>query len=188
MYRRFFSGVMVLALLLGMLGASAPAASAPRVVQAAPSEWCVTGDFNGWDNGSTLLYDDGTYGDLIAGDGVYALAHTYAEAGLHQWKAVECGTWNGFPPSENAWAYTTEANQTVIFQLDTNDYSADAGAVLYPTQNVVHSLGDDLPTAFTAVGDFNGWDNPDPSTQMEDMGGGFYRLELQIAAAGSYIG
>jgi autotransporter-associated beta strand protein len=158
------------------------------MAQAAQSDWCVAGDFNGWDTSSTPLYDDGTHGDLIAGDGVYALAHTYAAAGLHQWKAVECGTWNGAPPGGNAWAYTTAANQTVIFQLDTNDYSADAGAMLYPTQNVVHSLGDDLPTSFTAVGDFNGWTNDDPATLMEDMGGGFYRLELQIAVAGSYIG
>ncbi len=193
MYRKFFSGWMVLALLLGMLGASAPAASAPiafapRVAVAAAGEWCVAGEFNGWDNGGTPLYDDGTHGDLIAGDGVYALAHTYAAAGLHLWKAVECDTWNGFPPSENAWAYTTAVDQTVIFQLDTNDYSADAGAPMYPAQNVVHSLGDDLPTSFTAVGDFNGWTNDDPATLMEDMGGGFYRLELQIAAAGSYIG
>ncbi|MGC9394137.1 MAG: alpha-amylase family glycosyl hydrolase [Anaerolineae bacterium] len=35
MYRKFFSGLMVLALLLGTLGASAPAASAPHVVQTA---------------------------------------------------------------------------------------------------------------------------------------------------------
>ncbi len=152
------------------------------------TNWCVAGGFNGWNNGSQPLFDDGTNGDLVANDGIFSFAYTYAASGLQEWKAVECNTWNGFPPSGNAWAHTSAANQTVLFQLDTHDYSADAGATLYPTQQIVHSWGDDLPDSFTAVGDFNGWNNADPATEMVDEGNGIYRLELQIATAGSYIG
>ncbi|MCZ7670195.1 MAG: hypothetical protein M5U34_24995 [Chloroflexi bacterium] len=67
----------------------------PTAVSAA--SFCVTGDFNGWDNGGQPMYDDGTHGDIAAGDGVYSFAYTYASAGLQEWKVVECGTWTGFP-------------------------------------------------------------------------------------------
>ncbi len=152
------------------------------------TDWCATGGFNGWDNGSQPIYDDGTHGDLASGDGIYSLAYTFPTTGTQEWKVVECGTWNGHPSTGNAWAHTTAPNQEVTFLFDSNDHSADAGTVMSPTQHIVHSWGDDLPTSFTAVGDFNGWDNSDAGTLMAEEGNGIYKLDLVIATAGSYIG
>ncbi len=169
----------------------APAASGLAAPAMSGSDtWCVAGGFNGWDNGGQPLFDDGTNGDLIAGDGVFSFEHTFATPGLQEWKAVECGTWTGFPSSGNLWSHTSVADQTVVFELDTNDYSSNAGAVLAPAQNIIHARGDNLPTSFTVVGNFNsnGFNNSDPATLMEDMGGGYYRLEVAIDTAGSYIG
>jgi len=187
MYRKFFSGMMVLALLMGMFGASAPAPFAPRAVQAAPSGWCVAGSFNGWNNASDPLYDDGTHGDLIPEDDVFSLEYTVAAAGRYEWKVVKCGDWGVAYPANNAWFNTDQANQSVTFTFDANDYSGDAGAVLLPAQHIVNAM-DTLPTGFTAVGDFQGWNNTDPATALVEVGPGIYHLAYQIPTAGTYEG
>ena len=189
--------VVFLALSL-FLSPAASLAQAPtqEIIQSTPPtagimadvDWCVAGVMNGWDNTSDPMYDDGTNGDLLANDGVYSLAFTVAEAGYYQWKAVECGNWGLAYPSANSWFTTSAADQTVIFTLDTNDYSSNAGMVLLPASNIANVTGDTLPTSFTAVGDFQGWNNADPATLMTDMGNGFYRLVYNVASPSSYIG
>ncbi len=101
---------------------------------------------------------------------------------------MECGNWGNAHPASNSWVITSAANQTVTFTFDTNDYSANAGIALLPSANIVNVSGDTLPTSFTAVGSFQGWNNADPNTLMEDMGNGFYRLVYTIPSPGSYIG
>ena len=160
--------------------------SAPAL--AAAGNWCVAGDWNGWNNSSTPLLDDGTQGDLIPGDGVYSLEVTLVEAKRYEFKAVACGDWNTSFPQENAWLITTVPDQKVTITFDANDHSADAGAVLIPKQNVVNVIGDNPPTEYTAVGGFNGWNNADDATKLSAMGNGFYRLVLTIATAGTYDG
>ncbi len=186
--RRIVVLTLVLALLAGMFTPLAPAAVQPQVVRAVPGSWCVAGDFNGWDNTSMPLYDDGTQGDLLADDGVFSLAVDIATAQRHEWKIVECGNWGNAYPSENAWLHTSLPNQTVTFTFDINDHSADAGWALLPTTNVVNVQGDNLPTSFTAVGDFQGWNENDPDTLMEYVGNDIYWLTYTVASAGSYIG
>jgi glycosidase len=161
--------------------------SPPTSTQLAAVDWCVAGDFNTWNNSANPMFDDGSNGDLLPGDGIYSLSILTATAGTYSWKAVECGTWNSHP-AYNSWYTTSTADQTVTLTLDTNDYSANAGMALLPASNIVNVTGDDLPTSFTAVGDFQGWNNSDPNTLMDDMGNGFYRLVYTIPAAGSYIG
>ncbi|MBN2392052.1 MAG: hypothetical protein JXR84_15090, partial [Anaerolineae bacterium] len=188
MYRKLFSGLVVLALLLGTLTVSAPAPFAPRAVQAAPSGWCAVGSFNGWNNASDPLYDDGTHGDVIPEDGVFSLDYTVAAAGRYEWKIVKCGDWGTAYPAANAWFNTDQANQVVKFTFDVNDHSGDVGWDLLPAQNIVNVV-DTLPASFTAVGNFQGWNNSDPATQMTPlMSSGIYYLPYQVAAPGSYIG
>lgn len=151
-------------------------------------EWCVAGDLNGWNNNLDHMLDDGSTGDLIAGDGVYSLAIEIPTTGTFGWKAVECGNWGTAYPAENSWVTTTIADQQVTFTFDTNDYSFNAGMALLPAFNIVNVTGDDLPTSFTAVGDFQSWNNADPATLMTDMGNGFYRLVYTVSIAGSHIG
>ncbi len=177
--------------------ASLAQAPTQEIVQTSPPtagimadiDWCVAGSMNGWDNTSNPMYDDGTNGDLLARDGIYSLEMSIATApATYEWKAVECGNWGLAYPSANSWFTTSVADQTVTFSLDTNDYSANAGMALLPAGNIVNVTGDDLPTSFTAVGDFQGWNNANPATLMTDMGNGFYRLVYSVAMPGSYIG
>ena len=186
--------LMALSLLLSPAASQAHSAhpstpaSPPLALTLAGVNWCVAGDVNGWNNSSDPMYDDGTHGDLLAGDGVYSLSLSIASPGTQFWKAVECGNWGNAHPASNSWVITSAANQTVTFTFDTNDYSANAGIALLPSANIVNVSGDTLPTSFTAVGSFQGWNNADPNTLMEDMGNGFYRLVYTIPSPGSYIG
>ncbi len=188
-------------LVLGLLGpiqtalATPAGANAPVMTQSAGVQsplavlnWCVAGSFQGWNNASTPLYDDGTNGDLVAKDGVFSLDVTIPNTGDYEWKAVECGNWGVTRPAANSWFTTTTANQAVKFTIDTRDHSGDAGAILLPGWDIVNVWGDTLPTSFTAVGSFQGWNNSDPATLLTPAGNGVYRLAYTIATAGSYIG
>ena len=152
-------------------------------------DWCVAGAMNGWDNTSNPMYDDGTNGDLLAGDGVFSLEMSITSApATYEWKVVECGNGGLAYPSSNSWFSTSDVGQMVTFTFDTNDYSANAGIVLFPTTNIVNVTGDTLPTSFTAIGKFQGWDNTNPATLMTDIGNGFYRLVYTVAEPGPNSG
>jgi pullulanase-type alpha-1,6-glucosidase len=150
------------------------------------SDWCVAGSFQGWNNASHPLNDAGQDGDIFPNDGIYSLNFTIADTGRHEFKIVECGNWDIAYPSQNSWFFTNEVDQTVIFTFDSNDRSGDAGAMLTPSQNIVNVWGDDLPTSFTAVGSFQGWNNANLDTQMSHEGNGIYRLAYEIASSGTY--
>lgn len=152
------------------------------------TSWCLASDMNGWDNASSPMLDDGTNGDIIAGDGVFSLGMSIPTPGTYYWKAVECGSWSNTHPAANSWVITGAPMQWVTFTLDTNDYNMNAGMALLPATNIVNVTGDLLPDSYTAVGDFQGWNNNDTATGMDDLGNGFYRLVYTIPAAGSYIG
>ena len=180
------------------LSPAASLAQAPtqEIIQSTPPtagiladiDWCVTGSMNGWNNTANPMFDDGTNGDLIAEDGIYSLALSVPTAGFSGWKVVECGNWDNAFPGADSWLITNNLDQLVTFTFDTNNYSLNAGMVLMPASNIVNAIGDDLPTSFTAVGDFQGWNNTDLTTLMTNMGNGFYRLVYTIPSAGSYIG
>lgn len=175
----------------GATAAPAPPPAPLSVAAAAPAGaegntlWCVAGAFQGWNNASDPMNDDGTGGDLIAGDGVYSLEYTVATADRHEWKVVECGNWGNTHPAQNSWIFTSAANQVVRFTLDTNDHSGDAGAPAAPASFIVNA-NDDLVASFTAVGDWQGWDNGNPATLMTDMGHGIYRLAYAVGTAGAH--
>lgn len=157
----------------------------PTAVAISGANWCLVGGFQGWDNASTPLFDDGTNGDLSSGDGVYSLDFTVAASGRDEFKIVECGNWGNTYPVENAFVVTSIANQVVKFTFDTNDHSGDPGLDWQPTTNIVHA-NDDLLPGYTAVGDWQGWDNANPATAMTDQGGGLYRVDMAIPTAGTY--
>jgi glycosidase len=150
------------------------------------ASWCLAGDFQGWNNASHPLNDSGTGGDLIGGDGIYSLDVTIAAAGRNEFKVFQCGEWSPGFPSNNAWVVTGEADQTVRFTFDTNDRSGDAGLALYPLQNIVNAA-DSYPTAMSAVGDFNGWNNNDPGMALTQQGLGWH-TRYHPLNAGSYMG
>ncbi|WP_337866976.1 choice-of-anchor X domain-containing protein [Ignavibacterium sp.] len=79
----------------------------------------VAGSFQGWDPGSTILYDDGTNGDLTANDGIHSRAVSIAAPGNYEWK-VTVGNWSQAWPQSNSWFETTAANQIVLFTFNAN--------------------------------------------------------------------
>ncbi len=158
--------------------------AAPNVPEM--TDWCMAGSFQDWNNASDPLNDSGVSGDVVAADGVASLAYTVATAGRHEFKVVECGNWGNAYPSQNAWFYTTSPNQVVRFTFDENDHSGDAGAAAVPMTNIVNVSGDDVPLNFTAVGDWQDWNNSDPNTAMVPLGHGYFRLLFNVAAAGAH--
>ena len=171
---------------------AAPVVAAPATVVASipaalpPTNWCAAGAFQGWNNATTPLNDEGIFGDVFAGDGVYSFRATVPTAGKNEFKAVECGGWSNTFPAQNGWFYTTAANQNVLITFDTNNHSSDAGTVMSPAQNAVHVIGGALPTTWTAVGPWQGWSNNNPATALTAIGNGLYRLAYTVAVPGTY--
>jgi glycosidase/PKD repeat protein len=150
------------------------------------TDWCAAGSFQGWDNASDPMVDDGTGGDLIAGDGVYTAEFTISAAGRHEWKTVACGDWGTAFPGNNSWFFTGVVDQVVRLTFDSNDHGGDAGVPYSPAANIVDAAGDTEPAGFTAVGDWQGWNNADPTTAREALGNGIWRLKIAIPTAGGY--
>ncbi len=145
--------------------------------------WHAAGGFNGWNNASTPLHDDGTNGDLLGGDGIFMTDVTIPTAGRHEWKVTN-GTWDVTYPADNSWLITTYDNQVVKLSFDTNDHSADAGPQMVPTVNILNAW--DSANSFTAVGSFQGWNNINPDTALGMHGRGTFLGINQIGTAGTY--
>ncbi|HUN21704.1 MAG TPA: alpha-amylase family glycosyl hydrolase [Anaerolineales bacterium] len=160
----------------------------PRTpVQAAASNWCIAGGFQGWNNNGTYLYDDGTNGDVIPNDNIFTLDYTLATAGDDAFKILECGNWGIAYPNNNAYVHTTAPNQVVRFTFDANSHVSDAGIDWLPAANRVHAA-DTLVSAFTVVGTFQSgaWNNADAATAMTAEGNGIFRLAYTVPSAGTY--
>ena len=149
--------------------------------------WNAAGAFNGWNNGGNALYDDGTNGDLVAGDGIFSADITIATPGRYEWKVTAWQSWaTTFPPS-NSWLITTTANQVVKITFNTNTISDN----YMPTVNIVNS--NDNPGPIVAVGDWQGWNNAGPQVMHDDglegdsvAGDGIFTYHAVIASAGTY--
>jgi glycosidase len=145
---------------------------------APPPSWYVRGGFNGWGT-SDPLYDDGTHGDLTAADGVFTAQVTIATAERYEFKVAN-EDWSYSFPLDNSWLYTTTADESVTFTFDTNTH-ADGWL---PETNVIGVSTE--PGPWTAVGDWQGWNNTNPETAMTSLGGGVYELTTSIATPGTY--
>ncbi len=121
----------------------------------------VAGDYNGWDPNANPMVDNG--------DGTYSLTLTGLDANSRQeFKIVDNGDW--WPYSGNSWAYANESGELSV-TYDLNVY--EDGWV-----NTTRRINVDTdPGAWTAVGSFQGWDNANPDTAMDPMGGGIYYYE-----------
>ncbi len=202
---KLFRLAVLWVLLGGMLIPSAspliPAVAAPPAVQPWPvtsllhptgaSNWCVAGSFQaggGWNNSSDPLYDDGTHGDWLAGDGIYTLDYSIAQAaGTYEWKIFECGTWNGYPNEEinNKWLYTASNPQTVKFLLNTNTNISDDGFLPKSYTTMVVDSAGALANSWTAVGDWQSstWNPSDPASQLSALAPGLYAITYTVATA-----
>jgi hypothetical protein len=134
----------------------------------------VAGTFNGWTiNGNLMTYEGGN---------IWQLSLTGLSPGsFQQFKFTDGVSWSdpNFPSSGNSWLYADgSGNATITYDLNT--YSD--GWV-----NTSQRIGVNVdPGTWTAVGDWQGWNNANPATAMSSIGGGIYELTYSIGTAGTY--
>jgi hypothetical protein len=149
---------------------AAAAAVLPALAQNTP--FYIAGDFNGWNASGDLMtqISPGIWQATIPDVG-----------GRHEFKVTE-GDWNwSFPASSsgNSWFYG-DANGNITITYDVNTYSDGWSAA---SGRIGVSVD---PGTWTAVGDWEGWNNANPATQMTAIGGGIYDLSYAIATPGTY--
>jgi Flp pilus assembly secretin CpaC len=83
------------------------------------------------------------------------------------------------PGSGNSW-FATDGSGNVTVTYDVNTY----GDGYAPNPGRIGVNVD--PGTWTAVGDWQGWNNANGATAMTAMGGGVYELSYVIATPGSY--
>ncbi len=154
----------------------------------------LAGDFNGWNANTDLMFDDGTNGDAVAGDGIHSRLLTIATAGRHEYKNATLDWAESWPGSGNNWFITDMDNVEVLFIFNTNamgdGWLPDSywGMTDYTFANshvVVGDLGDELGGT--------DWD-PAGSLVMHDdglngddvAGDGFYTFSASISTAGTF--
>ncbi|MEJ5299130.1 MAG: hypothetical protein WHZ52_13955, partial [Armatimonadota bacterium] len=126
----------------------------------------VAGTFNGWNPAGNLMTD--------LGGGIWSLDLTLGANERHEYK-ITTGDWSAaWPQSGNAW-FVTGPDGAITLTYDTNTY-ADGW------RNETRRLGvSTAPTTWTAVGDWQGWDNGNPATAMSPAGGGIYFFQTSLA-------
>lgn len=153
--------------------------------------WNAAGAFNGWNNAGNQLYDDGTNGDLVAGDGIFSANITIAAAGRYEWKVTAWASWaTAFPPA-NSWVITTTPNQVVKFTFNTNTLID----IWQPSTNIVNA--NDMPAdPIVAVGQLQSpvqWTNNGTEVMHDDgldgdvvAGDGIYCWHKVVVTPGTY--
>jgi len=131
---------------------------------------------------TTKLFDDGTNGDAVAGDGIYSRAFTVANGSDVAKLNVFYN--NNTYPATGGYPFKATTGTLVLVSFDTNSY-ADG---YLPSTNIVWVQpskrllpGDPLgPTSVHVTGDFvadlggGNWNPADPLTQLSDLGNGIY--------------
>ena len=113
------------------------------------------------------------------GDGSWSYTVTGLTSGSrHEFKVTD-GTWTNNWPGANSWLFAdASGNATIKFMPNT------AGDGWGPDTNRI-GVNNDAGT-WTAVGDWQGWNNANPATVMTAQGGGIYKFETVIPSVGSY--
>jgi hypothetical protein len=141
-------------------------------VLAQNTPYYLAGTFNGWNAGGNVMTQ--------TSPGVWQASLTgLTPGGRYEFKVTE-GDWNwNTPGSGNSWFYADNSGNVSI-TYDANTY-ADGWV------NTTGRIGVSVdPGTWTAVGDWQGWNNANPATAMSALGGGIYDLQYDITAAGSY--
>ena len=141
---------------------AALAVSLPVFGQLTP--YYLAGDFNGWNAAGAVMTE------TFSGSGIWQVALTGVAAGRHEFKITE-GDWSWSYPGPNSWLYAP-ADGNITITYDSNTY-ADGWSTT--AQRIGESAD---PGSWTAVGDFQGWNNADATTAMTALGGGIYEYTL----------
>ena len=157
---------------------SSPAVAAPET---GSGDWCLSGEFLTDPAIHPRLIDSGAGGDILAEDQVFSLEYTLPTPGTYDWQVMDCNNEALAYPEAPAWVTTTEPNQSVTFNFDSNERS---DPLFFPIPYVVSALDD--VNEFQVVGDFQDWNPDDASGQLQRINIGLYQQVRRIARAGTY--
>lgn len=132
----------------------------------------IAGSFNGWNAAGNVMAQtsSGIWQATITG---------LSPDSRYEFKVTE-GDWNwDAPGTGNSWLYT-DASGDVTITYDANTYSDG----WYSASGRIGVNND--PGTWTAVGDWQGWNNANPATSMASIGGGIYELAYVISSPGTY--
>ena len=158
---------------------SSPTTQSPT---AGSGEWCLSAPFLPAGTERPRLLDSGSGGDILADDLVFSLEYVLPEPGTFEWQVVDCN--NDalvYPADAPAWATTTEANQAVTFNFD-SDQRADP--LFFPIPYVVSAI--DATTDYRVIGNFQDWSSDDPSAVLQKLNVGLHQQVRRMARSGSY--
>lgn len=126
----------------------------------AAAPYYVAGDFNGWSANGNLMTE------TFSGSGIWQVSLSSLSTGRHEFKVTDgTSTWNWSYPGANSWLYTGGSGNISI-SFDANTYADGWSST---TQRIGLSVD---PGNWTAVGDFEGWNNA--AGNMTPLGGGIY--------------
>lgn len=145
--------------------------------------WCLRGDFLTGPGDNPQLIDSGASGDILAEDMIFSLDYPIANPGTYEWQVIDCGNDSLVYPAAPAWVTTTEPDQTVTFNFDSNKRS---DPLFFPISYVVSALDD--VNEFQVIGNFQDWNPDDTSGRLQRINLGLYQQVRRIARAGSYEG
>jgi hypothetical protein len=130
----------------------------------------IAGEFNGWNATTHPMVD--------MGGGIWQ--YTITGLASDQWQLFKIAGygWTGDVPSANSW-YNADENGQVTITFNTNTLSD--GWVREQFRITVSTE----PGTWSLVGDYNGWNNADPTQAMTSLGGGIYAL-TQTWGPGAY--
>ena len=143
-------------------------------------QYYVAGDFNSWNSAGNIMTE------TSSGSGIWTVSLTGLGASArHEFKITD-GTWSSgqwssgaWPNPGNSWLYS-DASGNVTITYDANTYSDG-------WQNTSDHIGVNTdPGTWTAVGDWQGWNNADAATAMTPLGGGIYEFQYTMATANTY--
>lgn len=142
-------------------------AAAVLLASGAPAgAFYVAGSFNGWDAAGNIM--------LETNPGFWEVDLQLDPNARYEYK-VTVGDWGtSWPGSGNSW-FVTDDTGSIKLTYDTNTYSDGWSG---SSQRLGVSTE---PGSWTAVGDWQGWNNANPATQMAAQGNGIYSLQQDLA-------
>ena len=148
--------------------------AASAIALPAVAGFSLTWDTEGWSGNGVVMTE------TFAGSGIWQGTMTGLGANArHEFKVTD-GSWaNSWPGSGNSWLYADAlGDATITYNANTvgDGWSPATGRI---------GVNNDAGT-WTAVGDWQGWNNANVATAMTSIGGGIYELSSVIAAAGTY--
>lgn len=133
----------------------------------------VAGTMNGWNTTANPMTE------TPPGSHIWTVTFSGLAPGNREEFKITDGTWNNSIPGANSWCYSNGSGEVTI-TYDSTVY-ADGWS---PAWDRIRVSVD--PGAWTAAGDWQGWDNANPLTAMVPQGGGIYMYEGTGLDAGTH--